>query len=201
MAGQGIERREVLRMMAVAAMAAPFPGFCKWSFGCGHLGHGQIRPASYQPQFFSAGEYAIVERLADLIIPSDATPGARESGVAEFIDFMVFNDPTIQYQFRTGIIWLDAHSQRSLGKPFVDLSADQQNALLEPLAYESKARTGEEDGRKFFSLIREYTITGFYTTEIGFKELDNPALRFYTESPSCPHKGDPEHLHLAHPNS
>lgn len=198
MAGQGIERREVLRMLAMAAMAAPFPGFSKWSFACGHLDHApqQIKPASYQPQFFSPSEYAIVERLTELIIPSDGTPGAREAGVGEFIDFMVFSDPTVQYQFRTGIIWLDAHSQASLGKPFAQLNADQQNALLEPLAYESKARVGEEDGRKFFALIREYTVTGFYTTEIGFKELDNPALRFYTESPSCPHKGDPEHLHM-----
>jgi hypothetical protein len=36
----------------------------------------------------------------------------------------------------------------------------------------------------------------FYTSEIGWRELDNPALRFYAESPACPHKNDPEHRHL-----
>jgi hypothetical protein len=45
--------------------------------------------------------------------------------------------------------------------------------------------------------MREFTVTGFYTSEIGFKALDNPALKFYAESPECPHKGDPEHRHLA----
>jgi len=35
----------------------------------------------------------------------------------------------------------------------------------------------------------------------AFKELDNPALKFYSESPECPHKGDPEHVHLAQPKS
>jgi len=186
-------------MLAIAAAAAPFPGFSKWSFVCGHPGKAaqQIKPASYQPQFFSQSEYAIVERLADLIIPGDSTPGARDAGVVEFIDFMVFSDPPIQYDFRTGLTWLDAHSERTLGKPFVELAAAQQIALLEPLAYKSKTRVGEEDGRQFFKLVREYTVTGFYTTEIGYKALDNPALKFYAESPACPHKGDPEHLHLS----
>jgi hypothetical protein len=38
---------------------------------------------------------------------------------------------------------------------------------------------------------------GFYTSEIGYKDLDNPALKFYATSPECPHKDDPQHLHLA----
>jgi gluconate 2-dehydrogenase gamma chain len=202
MAGQGIERREVLRMLAMAAAVAPFPGFSKWGFGCGHVGNApqQIKPASYQPQFFSASEYSMVERLADLILPRDATPGAQEAGVAEFVDFIVFSDPSIQYDFRTGLTWLNAHSECTLGKRFMELTPEQQTALLEPLAYKSKARPGEQDGRKFFSLMREYTVNGFYTSEIGFKELDNPALKFYADSPECPHKDDPEHLHLPHPN-
>jgi gluconate 2-dehydrogenase gamma chain len=198
MAGQGIERREMLRMLAMAAAVAPFPGFSRWSFGCGHLANGpqQIRPAAYQPQFFSPAEYALVERISELIIPSDSTPGAKEAGVAEFVDFIVFSDPSIQYDFRTGLAWLNAHSERLAGKKLVDLAPERQIALLEPLAYKNKRRPAEEDGSRFFALIREYVVTGFYTTEIGFKELDNPALKFYAESPACPHKDDREHQHL-----
>ena len=40
---------------------------------------------------------------------------------------------------------------------------------------------------------------GFYSSEIGWRELDNPALRFYAESPACPHTNDPEHRHLPPP--
>jgi len=138
----------------------------------------------------------MVERLADMIIPSDETLGAKEAGVAEFIDFMVASDPEVQYPFRTGLTWLNAHSKRSTGKKFLELSSEQQTSLLEPLGFKDKARPGEEDGRRFFSLMREYTVTGFYTSEIGFKELDNPALKFYAESPECPHKDDREHKHL-----
>jgi Gluconate 2-dehydrogenase subunit 3 len=198
MAGQGIQRREMLQILGVAAAAARFPGFSKWGFACGHLGNAalQIKPAAYHPQFFTADEYALVERLADIIIPSDATPGAKEAGVAEFIDFMVASDPEVQYSFRTGLTWLNAHAERNAGGRFMTLSAEQQSSLLEPLGFKDKARPAEEDGRKFFALMREYTVTGFYTSEIGFAELDNPALKFYAESPECPHKDDPEHRHL-----
>jgi gluconate 2-dehydrogenase gamma chain len=198
MAGQGIRRREILRVLGTAAAAASFPGFSKWGFACGHIGNAAlaIRPAAYHPQFFSDAEYALVERLADIIIPSDGTPGAKDAGVAEFIDFIVLSDAEVQYPFRTGLTWLNAHSERMQGKTFLDLTPGQQTSLLEPLGFKDKARAGEEDGRKFFSLMREYTVTGFYTSEIGYKELDNPALKFYSESPECPHKDDREHKKL-----
>lgn len=108
MAGQGIQRREVLCILGTAA--AMFPGFSKWEFACGHVGNAalSIRPASYHPTFFSGSEYATVERLAEMIIPSDKTPGAEEAGVAEFIDFMVAGDPEVQYPFRMGPTWLNA---------------------------------------------------------------------------------------------
>ena len=199
MAGQGVQRREILRIMGTAAAAAQFPGFSKWVFACGHVGNAklQIKPTAYHPQFFTGAEYAMVERLADIIIPNDGTPGAKDAGVAEFIDFMVASDPEVQYGFRTGLTWLNVQAERINGKRFVDLTPEQQTSLLEPLGFKEKARPGEEDGVRFFRMMREYTVTGFYTSEIGYKELDNPALKFYAESPECPHKGDHEHGHTA----
>jgi hypothetical protein len=68
MAGQNVERREVLRVLAIAAAAAPFTGFSKWAFGCGHLSHTttQIKPAVYKPLFFTAAEFADVDGLTDV---------------------------------------------------------------------------------------------------------------------------------------
>lgn len=198
MAGQGIQRREVLRILTLAAGAAAFPGFRQWTFACGHVGNAatQIKPAAYNPRFFDPGEYAMVARLADIIIPNDGTPGASDAGVAEFIDFMISADTAQQYPFRTGLTWLNAHAQRREGKKFLALEPAAQVALLEPLAYQKQFREGEEAGQAFFRLVREYTVMGFYSSEVGFKELNNPALKFYPESPECPHKDDPEHLHL-----
>ena len=198
MAGQGVQRREVLRILGTAAAAARFPGFSKWGYACGHLTSRTlpIRPAVYRPQFFTPSEYAIIERLSEIIIPTDTTPGAKEAGVAEFIDFMVASNPEAQYNFRTGLTWLDAHADQVHGKRFVELAPEDQNSLLEPLGFKDKARPEDGTGRRFFATVREYTVFGFYTSETGFKELENPALKFYPESPECPHKDDREHRHL-----
>ena len=201
MAGQGVERREILRVMALAAAASRFPGFHRWVFACEHVGAaaGQGKPGAYTPQFFTPKEYATVERLTDLIVPSDGSPGAREAGVSEFVDFMVFSDPGIQYRFRYGLTWLDAHCEQLHGKCFQDLSADDQTEILKHLAYKDQFRAGEAEGREFFKLAREYTIMGFYTSRLGLEQLDYPGLTFYSESPGCPHGNDPEHLHLPPP--
>jgi len=203
MAGQGIRRREVLRILGTAAAVARFPGFSKWGFACGHVGNAalQIKPAVYRPLFFTSAEYATVESLSQIIIPSDSSPGAKEAGVAEFIDFMVSSDPEVQYEFRMGLGWLNAFAEQTNGKKFVDLTPEQQTSLLEPLGFKDKARPGDETGRHFFRMMREYTVTGFYTSEIGYKELDNPALKFYAESPECPHHDDPEHAHMGQTQS
>lgn len=202
MAGQGMDRREVLRSLALAATASSFPGFSRWSFACGdHVNSGTQMPraANYTPQFFSRHEYATLERLAELIIPGDGTPGAKEAGVAEFIDFIVAHDVSIQYPFRLGLAWLDAEAERLNGSRFLDLTVEKQTEMLDHLAYRDRYRPGEEDGRAFFELAREYTVMGYYTSRVGLEELDFPGLRLYAESPGCPHKGDPEHRYLPPP--
>jgi hypothetical protein len=203
MAGQGLERREVLRILALAAAASGYPGFHRWSFACAHGGTGlvQVQRPGYTPRFFSADEYATVERLAELIIPDDGSPGAREAGVSEFIDFMVSSDPGVQYRFRYGLTWLDAHAQKLHGARFRQLDEPMQTGLLEPLAYRPRHRAGEDEGRAFFKLMRDYTVMGFYTSKMGLEQLDYPGLRIYAESPECPHPGDPEHRRLSPPKA
>jgi hypothetical protein len=202
MAGQGLERREVLRILSLAAAASGYPGFHRWTFACAHDGGepAPAKPSSYRPSFFTPEEQETVERLADLVIPSDDSPGAREAGVAEFIDFMVSRDPSVQYGFRYGLTWLDAHATRLFGAPFRGLEESRQVDILDHLAYKDRHRPGEEEGRVFFQLVREYTIMGFYTSRIGLEQLDYPGLQsFWAEVPGCPHPDDPEHRHLPQP--
>jgi gluconate 2-dehydrogenase gamma chain len=204
-ANQGHDRREALQMLALAAAASRFSGFSKWICAAQHSPEhatstiANARPAVYQPQFFTAIEYTTLDQLTEMIIPADEHPGAREAGVSEFIDFMAANDPTIQQRFRSGLRWLDECAQKTNGSSFAKLSAEQQEKLLATLAYREHYQAGQEDGQKFFKLIRRYTVMGYYTTRIGFEALDFPGLRLYSESPACPHKDDPEHRHLPPP--
>jgi gluconate 2-dehydrogenase gamma chain len=204
MAGQSIERREMLRILATASVAAGFAGFSKWAYACEEVhaagkGVQQIKSATYTPQFFFADEYPMVERLSEMIIPSDGGAGAREAGVAEFIDFMAFHDDSLQYPFRLGLSWMNAHSGRLHRKKFLELTDAERTELLRHLAYKKEFRDGEEDGRAFFELMREYTTMGFYTSRVGLEDLDCPSLKFYNASPACPHVDDREHKHLPPP--
>lgn len=204
MAGQALERREVLRIMAMAAAASGFPGFARWTFACGHGTPGllQVRPAVYTARFFSADEYGTLARLTEIILPSDDGPGAREAGVSEFVDFMVASSPKIQYPFRYGLTWLDAHARARHGALFRELDPARQTELLEPLAYRARHRAGEEEGRAFFKLLRDYTLMGFYTSKVGLQQLEYPGLRgHYPSLPGCPHPDDPEHRRLPAPRA
>jgi hypothetical protein len=201
MAGQNIERRDALRFLAAGAAASGFPGFVRWAFAFSPPQMSQVKPARYSPLFFTPAEYRMLDALTELIIPSDGTPGAQQAGVAEFIDFMVSEDRSLQFRFRYGLAWIGARSKALHDLDFERLTPDQQTGLLEPLAYASRFQPGQEDGRTFFRLLREYTVMGFYTTRIGLEQLDYPGLRMYSKSPECPHHDDPEHRRLGERNA
>lgn len=200
MANQGADRRTVLEMLAKAAAASQFPGFSRWAFGQQHE-HAQSaapppRAASYQPAYFSAAEYRTIDILTGLIIPRDETPGAQEAGVAEFIDFLAAHgEDAIRRPMRDGLHWLDAAAMQAHAAGFAALPPSRQVEILK------SAATGGRQGQSFFHLIRRYTVMGYYTSRIGLAELDYPGLRFYTESPACPHTNDPEHRHLPPPKA
>lgn len=204
MANQSPDRRQVLEMIAKAAIASQFPGFSRWVFAQGHQ-HGashpaQLRPMNYKPQFFSPGEYAAIERLTEIIIPKDESPGAKEAGVSEFIDFMAAHgEEDLQQPFKEGLAWIDKKAETDGGKSFVDLTPDKQTALLKSVAYKALTKPEDVQGHIFFQTLRRYTVMGYYTSRVGFEELDSPELKFYSASPECPHKDDPEHKHLPPP--
>ena len=225
MGGQGTERREILRYIGMAAVAGTFPGFSKWVFACPqHHPQPTTSPRAagvYKLLFFSPQHYAMVEHIAEMIIPEDETPGAKRAGVAEFIDFMVANRVPVsashdirstadaiemgneaQNRFISGLDWINARCNSEFGHTFMDCTPEQQNSLLEELAYKAKFKPTTESGRAFFQLMREYTVVGYYTTKIGLESLGYLGLRpVWPSMPGCTHPDDPEHVHLREPAS
>jgi len=72
---------------------------------------------------------------------------------------------------RGGLRWLDLRALGNYQKPFRDLTSQQQLAIVDTIAYPKKAKPEDLQGVHFFTLMRNLTITGFYTTEIGFKDI------------------------------
>lgn len=123
-------------------------------------------------KFFTDHEFATITVLADIIIPKDEVSGsASEAKVPEFIEFIVKDMPNHQVPMKGGLRWLDMQCLKRFEKPFKDCSKEQQIEMVELIAYPKKATPEMTQGAKFFSLMRDLTATGFYTSEMGLKDI------------------------------
>lgn len=122
--------------------------------------------------FFTKHEMATITLLSDIIIPRDEVSGsATDAKVPEFIEFIVKDKTEHQTPMRGGLRWLDLQSNKQFGKPFTDVSAQQQLQLVDQIAYPAKAKPDMKQGVAFFNLMRNLTATGFYTSQIGIKDI------------------------------
>lgn len=125
-----------------------------------------------EDKFFNEHEMATITVLGDIIMPKDEVSGsASDAKVPEFIEFIVKDMPTHQTPLRGGLRWLDLHCYKLYEKAFVNLTATQQITIVDSIAYPNKAPKELAQGVSFFNLMRDLVTTGFYTTEIGIKDL------------------------------
>lgn len=125
-----------------------------------------------QQVFFTPDEMKTIEVLCDLILPADdVSVSASQVGVPAFIEFMAKDQPTYQTPLRGGIKWLDNFSVKKFGKAFVQLEKSQQIEIIELIAYPEEATPEVSQGVAFFTRMRDLTISGFYTTAVGFQDL------------------------------
>ncbi len=143
------------------------------------------------PKFFSADQMALIGTISELIIPTDDnSPGALAAEVPAFIDLMISESPAeSKKQWTDGLAAVDKMSQSKSGTAFNKATKDQQIALLTEISKnEAKPSTTEE---KFFKTIKNMTIDGYYTSEIGIhKELKYKGNTYLKEFKGCTH---PEH--------
>jgi gluconate 2-dehydrogenase gamma chain len=125
-----------------------------------------------EEQFFTEHEMATITVLVDIIIPKDAVSGsASEAKVPAFIEFIVHDMPNHQVPLKGGLRWLDMQCLKKYEKTFRDCTAQQQIEFVDQIAYPKKAKPEMSQGVQFFSLMRDLAATGFYTSEIGVKDI------------------------------
>ncbi|MGW8123837.1 gluconate 2-dehydrogenase subunit 3 family protein [Roseivirga echinicomitans] len=122
--------------------------------------------------FFNEHELETIAVLCDIILPANAEFGsATDAGVPEFIEFIVKDMPNNQLPLRGGLAWLDSHSNKLYGMEFKKLNAEQHKAICDSIAYPGKTAPELKHGEKFFTNMRNLTMTGYFTSEIGVKDL------------------------------
>jgi hypothetical protein len=145
---------------------------------------------------FAAADVALLDEIAETILPETTTPGAKAAKVGAFMALMAseaYDEPTRRV-FQQGLRQLDEACRQAHAVPFMQASAAQRLSLVEALDREQHAvmedrapkrrvrapaaRPESDEPAHYFRLMKELTLLGYFTSEIGYTQ----AMR-YIESP------------------
>ena len=181
-----MDRRESLKLIATGAVAAPavIAGCTddkkKSEVAANPTFNLDRNPAEIENEkrllamdkFFTAHEMTTIALLSDIIIPADDVSGsATDAKVPEFIEFIVKDMPGHQTPLRGGLRWLDMQCLNKYNNAFKDCTKQQQIEMIDQIAYPKKAKPEMAQGVAFFSKMRDMVATGFYTSQIGVKDI------------------------------
>jgi hypothetical protein len=151
--------------------------------------HADTQAAQFRPKFFTAHEYATVRILVDLIIPRDARSGsATDAGVPQFMDF-VMTEGTEQRRLamRGGLAWIDREArERFSARDFRRLTLAQRKQILDDIAWPARAKPEQSHGVAFFNSFRDLTASGFWSSQMGVKDLGYQGNIPVAEWKGCP---------------
>ena len=189
-----INRRQVLQLLGSAPLAAGFVWTDAEAFEAQRrtqqargAGGAALQGPRFEPQFFTATEYAAVVILAETIIPKDErSGGAADAGVPEFIDFMMIDQPARQVPMRGGLAWLDQECNARFEKTFAAATAAERGQVLDEISGLEPARPDQSHGLAFFRSFRDLTATGFWTSKMGMDDLQFMGNTFVPEWTGCP---------------
>jgi gluconate 2-dehydrogenase gamma chain len=143
--------------------------------------------AESERHFFTPMQHALVEELAEAIIPADShSGGAKAAKVADYIDQIVGTSVNEGEKalWKEGLRLIELMSQHRNGKSFVDSNSDERIAVLTILSDHSDLNDLPEI--QFFQELKRLTVRGYYTSEIGIHdELEYHGNKVLLEFTGC----------------
>lgn len=195
----GMTRREAVQRVTAllgGAALAGGEGLLAFSFDAAAMNQAMAQGVGT----FTAADVALLDEIAETILPETSTPGAKGAKVGAFMALMVTATYTEQTQrvIRDGMGQLDEACQKAHGQPFMVASPAQRLMLLEGVDREQKTATeeraspprsrapiaassappGRNEPPHYFRLMKELALLGYFTSEIGYTQ----AMR-YIEAP------------------
>jgi gluconate 2-dehydrogenase gamma chain len=140
--------------------------------------------AAESPRFFSVHEFTLLRSLCQSIIPSDReSGGAIEAKAPELIDLLASENSRYAAQLRDGFQWLDETCRRQFSAAYLDCGEAHQKEMLDRMAYRENEPAA---ATAFFALLRDLTLAGYFTSEIGIMYLGYQGNHYLSEFPGCP---------------
>ena len=177
-----ITRREAILRVSLMLGGVALVGQSAMLAGCAAQPTGATA-ASGSNSLFRQSDITLLDEIAETILPETSTPGAKAAGVGPFIAMMVIDTyyEDDQQIVRDGLNSLQALCLRLYGAHFQIVTAAQRLTLVERLDAEQHLymQTREEGApAHYFRMLKELTLLGYFTSEIGYKQ----AMR-YAETP------------------
>ncbi|HET9662657.1 MAG TPA: gluconate 2-dehydrogenase subunit 3 family protein [Burkholderiales bacterium] len=172
-----MNRREAIRRVALLmGGAVSAPAILGVLAGC------KAEPdtaAEWKPAFLTQAQAALVAEVAEIMIPRTDTPGAKDVGIATFIDKMMKDtySKAEQQRFIAGLADFEAQAKREHGRAFVELEPAQRAALVkqahDPAVEADRESTVPLDKRRrpFILTMKELTLLGYFTSEPGATQV------------------------------
>jgi gluconate 2-dehydrogenase gamma chain len=133
------------------------------------------QPTPYAPKFFNAREWRLVRVLSDYVIPRDARSGsATDARVPEFMDILLSDrdaSDASKIAMRGGLAWVDNESRSRFSRMFVNATDAQRRQILDDIAWPAKAKPEFSHGVAFFNRFRDLTASGFFSSAMGWKDV------------------------------
>lgn len=188
-----MNRRDALmRVAALAGVAVSLSGVVSPALADTLEASATRRALTGKPVFFTADQDATIAELAETIIPTTSTPGAKAAKVNEIIDVLMKDcyKADDQQRFIEGLTQTNKLSQDAYGKAFVQLDPMQRIEIMKKLEADDKQQRAKmapaksaarvensqadlqmPDAKKrytpFYTILKDLTLTGYFTSEIG----------------------------------
>ncbi|NDV44775.1 gluconate 2-dehydrogenase subunit 3 family protein [Flagellimonas sediminis] len=125
-------------------------------------------------QLFNEHEMETITLLSTIILPpKEPHGGPIEAEVPEFIEFIAKDIPELELTLKGGLMWLDHQSNSHFNQEFKSASLEQQKQILDTIAFQDAEIPLDEQPLEiqFFALMRNLTVTGYYTSRVGIVDL------------------------------
>jgi len=143
-------------------------------------------PGAGAETYFSASRRAVLDDMADLMIPETDTPGARTVGVADYVDRMVAKWASKETRDELDQVldeFRDA-AREGNGESYLELEASQRLAHLKTFDATRVAGASRSLAPSPYTTLKELLLTAYYLSEIGATQ----ELRY--EAVPGPFRGD-----------
>jgi len=127
----------------------------------------------FASKFFSNDELLILDKLCNLILPPNDFGSIKEAEVVQLIEFMAKDIPSYQDPLKKGLDWINNESNNRFNNLFIDISYSSQKEIIDEIAYydPNENMNNLPESVQWFNLLRNLTMTGYFTSEVGIKEL------------------------------